>query len=136
MSRIRSKNTGPEMIVRSALHRMGYRFRLHVRKLPGTPDIVLPKRRIAIFVHGCFWHRHPDCKYAYTPKSRPEFWLAKFRDNVARHDVVARQLADLGWTVLVIWECETVDREQFAARLKQAIESLSAVSTSAPPKAA
>lgn len=106
MSRIRSKDTNPEKIVRSLLHRMGYRFRLHVKDLPGNPDIVLPKYKTVIFVHGCFWHRHPKCKYAYTPKSRIEFWEKKFSDNVVRFKIVKKELKHLKWNVLVIWECE------------------------------
>ena len=106
MSRIRSKNTKPEIVVRSLLHRMGYRFRLHVSSLPGRPDIVLPKYRTAIFVHGCFWHRHCDCKYAYNPKSRQDFWERKFEQNVQRHRDVTQRLEELGWRVVVIWECE------------------------------
>jgi DNA mismatch endonuclease (patch repair protein) len=83
MSRIRSKNTKPEIVVRSTLHKMGFRFRLHRKDLPGTPDIVLPKHNTVIFVQGCFWHRHQGCKYAYTPKSRAEFWEKKFAENTA-----------------------------------------------------
>lgn len=107
MSRIRSKDTKPEKVVRSILHRMGYRFRLHVRTLPGTPDIVLPKYNTVIFVHGCFWHRHSGCKYTYEPKSRKEFWDEKFRQNVKRHRDAAQQLQELGWQVLTVWECQT-----------------------------
>ena len=107
MSRIRSKNTEPELKVRSLLHRMGYRFRLHNKNLPGKPDIVLSKYRTVIFVHGCFWHRHTDCKFAYTPKSKVEFWEAKFKRNIERHEEVTKQLEKLGWKVLTIWECET-----------------------------
>lgn len=92
--------------MRSMLHRMGYRFRLHVSKLPGKPDIVLPKFRTVIFVHGCFWHRHPGCKYAYNPKTRQDFWENKFEQNVARHQDVVQRLEELGWRVAVIWECE------------------------------
>jgi len=106
MSRIRSKDTNPEKIVRSLLHRMGFRFRLHVKGLPGKPDIVLPKFKTVIFVHGCFWHRHPKCKYAYTPKSRVDFWAKKFTDNVARFKIVKKELVHLKWKVVVIWECE------------------------------
>jgi DNA mismatch endonuclease (patch repair protein) len=90
---------------------MGYRFRLHSPRLPGKPDIVLPKYRTAMFVHGCFWHRHPDCKYAYNPKSRQSFWERKFQQNVARHQSVAGELAVLGWRVLFIWECEVNNLE-------------------------
>jgi DNA mismatch endonuclease (patch repair protein) len=136
MSRIRSKDTAPEKTVRSILHGMGYRFRLHVRDLPGTPDIVLPRHKIAVFVHGCFWHRHPGCKYAYTPKSRQEFWSAKFQANIERHDAVVRRLMDSGWSVLVIWECETRDREQLAVKLRAAIESLSQAEDSPNQQAA
>lgn len=107
MSRIRGKDTRPELRVRSALHRLGYRFRLNRRDLPGKPDIVLPRYQTVIFVHGCFWHRHPGCRFAYTPKSRVEFWQAKFERNVARHREVEEELTTLGWRVLVIWECET-----------------------------
>ncbi len=106
MSRIRSKNTKPELIVRSLLHRMGFRFRLHRKDLPGKPDIVLPKYKTVIFVHGCFWHRHKDCKVATTPSTRREFWEKKFKDNVARDERNQRQLRQLGWHVYVLWECE------------------------------
>jgi len=106
MSRIRSKDTKPEKIVRSMLHRMGYRFRLHVNDLPGKPDIVLPKYKMVIFVHGCFWHRHPKCKYAYSPKSKIDFWEKKFADNIARFKIVKKELVHLKWKVVVIWECE------------------------------
>lgn len=106
MSRIRAENTRPEVMVRSILHRMGYRFRLHVRSLPGKPDIVLPKFKTVLFVHGCFWHRHEGCKYAYNPKSRVDFWQTKFLQNVERDREVEKQLKELGWKVRVVWECE------------------------------
>lgn len=106
MSRIHGKNTKPEKAARSLLHQMGYRFRLHDSKLPGKPDIVLPKYKTALFVHGCFWHRHVGCKYAYTPKSRVEFWQQKFDQNVKRDQAKHKQLEDLGWRVQVLWECE------------------------------
>ncbi len=106
MSRIRAENTRPEVLIRSALHRMGYRFRLHVRTLPGSPDIVLPKLKTVIFVHGCFWHRHPKCKYAYNPKSRIDFWQTKFRRNVERDQAVIKKLRALGWKVKIVWECQ------------------------------
>ncbi len=109
MSRIRSDNTKPELIVRSLLHRMGYRFRLHQKNLPGKPDIVLPKHKTVIFVHGCFWHRHENCKYAYIPKSRRGFWTNKFKTNIERDKKVNQQLKDLGWKVNIIWECELSD---------------------------
>ncbi|MFT2095816.1 very short patch repair endonuclease [Acidiphilium multivorum] len=106
MSRIRSRDTGPEVVLRSLLHRAGLRFRLHAKKLPGRPDIVLPKYKTAIFVHGCFWHRHAGCRNATTPSTRAEFWQEKFDGNVRRD---ARNRADLkaaGWTVMTVWECE------------------------------
>lgn len=112
MSRIRSRDTKPELVVRSLLHKAGYRFRLHIGTLPGKPDIVLPKYNTVIFVHGCFWHRHPSCKYAYTPKSRVKFWKEKFRQNVARHKTVAAELERLGWQVLIVWECEVSQPEK------------------------
>lgn len=109
MSRIRAKDTKPEKAVRSALHKAGYRFRLHSRSLPGKPDIVLAKYKTVIFVHGCFWHRHRGCKFAYMPKSRIGFWKDKFEENVKR-DVKARKaLQKLGWSVIVIWECDISD---------------------------
>jgi len=106
MSRIRAKNTKPEMVVRSAMHKAGFRFRLHVTGLPGKPDIVLPKYKTVIFVHGCFWHRHKGCRYAYTPKSRIEFWCNKFDANVRKHKEVTENLTSSGWRVIVFWECE------------------------------
>ena len=107
MSRIRSENTSPEKRVRSALHRLGFRFRLHERTLPGKPDIVLPKLKVSILVHGCFWHRHSGCRFAYVPKSRLTFWQAKFEGNVTRDQRVRRDLRKMGQRVLVIWECQT-----------------------------
>ena len=105
MSRIKGKNTKPERIVRSVLHRMGYRFRLHRKDLPGKPDIVLPKYRTVIFVHGCFWHRHKGCKYAYTPKSRVDFWKKKFKENVKRDKKKREELVKAGWKIVIVWEC-------------------------------
>ncbi len=107
MSRIRSSNTKPEIYLRKALHRLGFRFRLHGRKLLGKPDIVLPKHKAVVFVHGCFWHRHAGCKVSTVPKSNTEFWLAKFARNVERDAIVSQKLQDQGWRVFVIWECET-----------------------------
>ena len=107
MSRIGSRDTKPELVVRSALHRMGYRFRLHRKDLPGTPDIVLPRHGTVIFVHGCFWHRHKGCSACYTPKTRIEFWKKKFRDNIKRDRRDTKLLRQQGWKVFVVWECET-----------------------------
>ena len=107
MAAIKSKNTKPEMVVRRSLHSMGYRFRLHKRDLPGNPDIVLPRYKIALFVNGCFWHRHEGCKYSTIPKTRTEFWIEKFRGNVERDKVNQAKLISMGWTPLIIWECET-----------------------------
>ena len=106
MSRITGRNTKPEILLRSLLHREGFRFRLHDKRLPGKPDIVLPRHCTVIFVNGCFWHRHNNCEYAYTPKSRQEFWLNKFQGTVQRDQEKQKMLADLGWQVLVVWECE------------------------------
>lgn len=117
MSRIRSTNTKPEVLVRSLLHQMGYRFRIHRKDLPGKPDIVLPKHRTVIFVHGCFWHRHQECKYAYTPKSRIIFWEKKFEENVRRDEKNQLDLKNLNWKVMVIWECELSDLEMLRKKL-------------------
>ena len=108
MAGIRGKDTRPEQIVRSFLHRAGLRFRLHA-KLPGKPDLVLPKYRAAVFVHGCFWHRHVGCRYATTPSSNIEFWQAKFDANVARDKRVSRELRKEGWHVFVVWSCRISD---------------------------
>lgn len=121
MSRIKSGNTKPERLVRSLLHRMGYRFRLHRKDLPGRPDIVLPKYRRVVLVHGCYWHRHPDCRLAYTPKSNLEFWQAKFNENVRRDERQNRQLSELGWRVVTVWECETREPAALAERLGREI---------------
>ena len=106
MSRIKSKDTAPELIVRSFLHRNGFRFKLHVKDLPGTPDIVLPKYKTIIEVRGCFWHRHPGCKYAYSPKTRVNFWKKKFQENVQRDRRNDLLLSNAGFLVWTIWECE------------------------------
>ncbi len=119
MSRIRGKDSAPELAVRSLLHRQGFRFRLHQRSLPGTPDIVLPKYRSVLFVHGCFWHRHAGCKYAYTPKSRQDFWARKFCSNQERDAQNVSELELAGWRVLVVWECEVRDKKRLADRLQQ-----------------
>jgi DNA mismatch endonuclease, patch repair protein len=122
MSRIKCKDTAPEVLVRSTLHAMGYRFRLHSRMLPGRPDIVLPKYRVVLFVHGCFWHRH-GCKLSYTPKSRVTFWESKFNQNVERDRKVFRELKLLGWKVVTVWECEAQSASQVAARIRELLPS-------------
>ena len=106
MSAIKSKNTKPEIAVRKLLHSMGYRFRLHRKDLPGSPDIVLPKYKTVIFVHGCFWHRHENCKYASIPKTRKEFWESKFKANVKRDLEIQEKIKNIGWQSVVVWECE------------------------------
>ena len=109
MSGIRGKNTKPELLTRRALFAAGYRFRLHRRELPGAPDIVMPGRKVAIFVHGCFWHLHAGCKNAKLPSSRPEFWLGKLEGNVARDQRTVQALLLNDWRVLTVWECATRD---------------------------
>lgn len=111
MSKIKAGNTGPELIVRRIAHRLGFRFRLYRKDLPGTPDLVFPKHRLVIFVHGCFWHRHNGCKFAYTPKSNIEYWNQKFDNNTERDRRTEIALINLGWRVRVIWECQTKDSE-------------------------
>lgn len=125
MSRIRSTNSKPEIVVRSLLHRMGYRFRLHRKDLPGKPDIVLPKYRTVIFVHGCFWHRHEGCRKAYQPKSRRNFWEEKFRQNKARDKKNLNFLEEKDWNVLVVWECELEDVSRLSERLVKEIKCAS-----------
>lgn len=105
MAGIRGGNTVPEMRVRKLLHRHGFRYRLHPKNLPGKPDVVLPRHRLCIFIHGCFWHRHPGCRYASTPKTRAEFWKQKFDQNVARDLRARNELLMLGWRVFELWEC-------------------------------
>lgn len=117
MGRIRGKDTQPELAVRRIAHRLGYRFRLHRRDLPGSPDVVFPGRRKVIFVHGCYWHRHEGCRYCYSPKSNTEFWNAKFERNKERDQAVLSKLKENGWDPLVIWECESADPDELAARL-------------------
>jgi DNA mismatch endonuclease (patch repair protein) len=117
MAKVGPRDTTPEIVVRQTLHALGRRFRLHRRDLPGTPDIVLPAAYKAIFVHGCFWHRHKACRKATTPKTRTEFWQEKFDRNVERDQRKERQLRDAGWDVLTIWECETRERADLARKL-------------------
>lgn len=115
MAGIRGRDTLPEMRVRRYLHAAGLRFRLHSRRLPGRPDVVLPRHKAAVFVHGCFWHRHPGCPYAATPSTREAFWSSKFEVNVARDARNANDVREAGWTPLVIWECETAQEEALDA---------------------
>jgi len=122
MSRIRGKDTKPEITVRSLLHKMGYRFRLHRNDLPGRPDIVLTSRKTVILVHGCYWHRHPGCKYAYSPKSRVDFWENKFAENVARDRRNLESLEEFGWKVLVVWECELRKPDILENRLRNELQ--------------
>lgn len=117
MAQVKGRNTGPEKVVRSLLHRMGYRFRLQRADLPGKPDIVLPKYRMVIFVHGCFWHRHADCKRATTPATNIAYWDRKFERNVTRDAQNKTALKNGDWNVLVVWECELKDLATLQARL-------------------
>jgi DNA mismatch endonuclease (patch repair protein) len=117
MRQIRNKNTMPEILVRSLIHAMGLRFRLHKKNLPGCPDIVLTKCRTVVFVHGCYWHRHLGCKYASTPKTNTAFWLKKFTQNTNRDTENYCRLKKLGWNVLIIWQCETKDIAKLRKRL-------------------
>jgi DNA mismatch endonuclease (patch repair protein) len=105
MAGIRGKNTWPERALRSALFASGFRYRLHVRSLPGTPDLIFPKHKAALFVHGCFWHRHEGCRYTTVPKANSDFWMKKFTDNVARDEKHVGLLRGQGWRVAIVWEC-------------------------------
>ncbi|PBK47460.1 very short patch repair endonuclease [Pseudomonas syringae pv. actinidiae] len=126
MSGIRGKNTRPELLVRKFLHAHGFRFRLHRKDLPGNPDIVLPKLKTCIFVHGCFWHRHPGCRYATMPTTRPEFWTEKFSKNVARDAKSILALRQLGWRTIIIWECKLkapeLDTSAYLQDLKKTLD--------------
>jgi DNA mismatch endonuclease (patch repair protein) len=119
MQQVRSKDTRPERIVRSALHHLGYRFRLHRKDLPGKPDIVLPRHRRIILVHGCFWHGHPGCKAAARPTTNVAFWTKKLDSNLRRDREHFARLREMGWAVLVIWECETAKPEILLRRLEE-----------------
>ena len=128
MSRVRSRNTKPELKVRSALHKMGYRFRLHRKDLPGSPDITLPKYSAVVFVHGCFWHQHPGCRKATIPKTNREKWEQKLNRNIERDETAKNQLAAEGWKVIVLWECEL--RKDFAAEMHEVDSKLQSQMTS------
>ena len=124
MSRIRGKNTKPEILVRKGLHARGFRFRLHNKKLPGSPDIVLPKYGVAIMVNGCFWHGHKGCRYATKPKSNVEFWETKIARNRHRDEVINAHLEALGWHVITVWECELRGKLIVASRLDALAEEI------------
>ena len=119
MRTVKSKNTSPERRVRSVAHCLGLRFRLHRSDLPGSPDLVFPKRRTVLFVHGCFWHRHENCPRATTPKTNADYWCRKFRSNVKRDRESRKKLEEDGWIVLVIWECETKTHASIEAFLRK-----------------
>lgn len=126
MAQIKSKDTKPELVVRSLLHRAGYRYTVngpHNRKLPGKPDIVLPKYKTVIFVHGCFWHRHKGCKGATTPRTRTEWWQAKFDRNVANDKKRARELRRRGWHVLTVWECQLKNPETILLKIDRKLSN-------------
>lgn len=122
MRRVRSKDTKPEMLVRRLTHGLGYRYRLHDKRLPGCPDLVFRGRRKVIFVHGCFWHRHRNCALARLPKSRRDFWTPKLNANRRRDERNLRELTKAGWATLVIWECEIGDAEVLARRIRDFLE--------------
>lgn len=121
MSKIKSKDTKPELLVRKFLHKHGFRYRLHVKDLPGKPDIVLPKYKTVIFVHGCFWHGHENCKYYVIPKTRTEWWLNKINGNKSKDNVAEEQLLRKGWSVINIWECQLKNQKSLSS-LAEVIE--------------
>lgn len=135
MSRIRAKNTGPEMAVRRLVYGAGYRYRLHGKKLPGTPDLVFTTRHKVIFVHGCFWHNHDDCALARIPKSHQDFWETKLQGNKARDARQYARLCEMGWEVMVIWECELKDLDGLKPRIVAFLDTpsiIQAKTTKAP----
>ena len=119
MSRVKNRDTAPEILVRSLLHRMGYRFRLQVKDLPGTPDIVLPKYRSVIFVHGCFWHGHEGCPRSQRPQANAEFWNEKIGKNMARDEKAQDDLRAIGWRVLIVWQCRTRKTDELRQTLEE-----------------
>ena len=118
MAGIRGKDTGPEMALRRAMHVRGFRYRLHANGLPGRPDLVLPKYGAVVFVHGCFWHRHPDCRYTSVPSTRQEFWQSKFEANVVRDNAARSALLAAGWRVATVWECAARKPQQVEVAVK------------------
>lgn len=119
MSRISGRDTKPEIIVRKLIHRLGLRFRLHVRALPGSPDIVLPRHKKIVFVHGCFWHGHENCKRSKRPSTNIGFWDKKIAENIERDKEITAKLKELGWNTLTIWQCETKDQEKLSVLLRE-----------------
>lgn len=119
MRQVRGRDTKPEILVRSIVHRLGYRFRLHRKDLPGCPDIVLPRHKKVIFVHGCFWHGHPQCKRSVRPTTNTDFWDKKLDLNIQRDERFQQELKEMGWGVLVVWQCETRDPENLIRKLER-----------------
>lgn len=124
MSRIRSKNTSPELMVRSLAHRLGFRFRLHRKDLPGKPDLVFPSRKKVIFVHGCFWHAHNCSRGKRTPKTNIEYWSVKIRKNSERDIKVQAELKDLGWDVLIVWECDLKNLDKMTHNINEYLSNM------------
>jgi DNA mismatch endonuclease (patch repair protein) len=122
MRRIRSADTRPELEVRRLIHGMGYRFRLHDKSLPGTPDLIFASRKAIIFVHGCFWHRHLGCRHASVPSTRTQFWLDKFAENESRDRNAVASLVNAGWRVETVWQCELKDRDNLARKLRALLD--------------
>lgn len=123
MSQIKSKNTKPELLVRKFLHSSGFRFRLHIKDLPGKPDLVFPKYKVAIFVHGCFWHGHTkNCKIAHIPKTRQDYWIPKIQRNIDRSSKQERELKKIGYKVILLWECQL--KSQFEKVMDRVIKKL------------
>jgi DNA mismatch endonuclease (patch repair protein) len=122
MRRVKSKNTTPELIVRRLLHSCGYRFRLHLAGIPGTPDLVFASRKKIVLVHGCFWHSHKGCPHFRRPKSNLSFWAPKLKRNIARDIRVIRALKKLGWKTKIVWECETTDSDRLGKKLKKFLQ--------------
>lgn len=125
MAKIRSRNTKPEMYIRSQLHKLGFRFNVNYRLPYGKPDVYFPKKKVAIFVHGCFWHRHTGCKFCYTPKSNSEFWSKKFEINVARDQLVQKKLMDSNIRICIIWECSIKNMIKEVAEQNRILNSIS-----------
>jgi DNA mismatch endonuclease (patch repair protein) len=119
MARVKQKNTGPEILIRKSLHRLGYRYRLHSKTLPGRPDLVFPKRRKVIFVHGCFWHSHCKCKLATVPKTNTAYWVPKLAGNAKRDIQKTRQLRKQGWGVITVWQCQLNNIVKVITRLER-----------------